>query len=339
MQKISYKRAGAPTCSVEAKKLTSGESLEMYDPIIKDKSRVSFTCDISSFGDGAMIAVGRGYNFSNGAWVEITKDRVCAYKYYSYSDPKLRPIEPQAEHGLSLEGPITIIIEENYREKHSITVSTEGGSVTFDSPAFHACDGKIFAMAQDCELEGCRLDWDCDGFDFPIWIYGDSYLGHTSPARWPYYLYRDGYDNVLLAGYPGMGSTRAIEDFKNSLEHGTPKVVLWCLGMNNRDESDEVPNAAWLAATEEFIALCEEKGITPVLSTIPRIPTRNNVAKNAWVRASGYRYVDFNFAVGAHEDVAWYPEMLSADGVHPDVKGGVALYEQVLTDFPEIKNK
>ena len=109
--------------------------------------------------------------------------------------------------------------------------------------------------------------------------------------------------------------------------------------MNNRDESDEVPNAAWLAATEEFIALCEEKGITPVLSTIPRIPTRNNVAKNAWVRASGYRYVDFNFAVGAHEDVAWYPEMLSADGVHPDVKGGAALYEQVLTDFPEIKNK
>ena len=336
MQKISYERAGAPTCSVEAEKLTSGESLEMYDPIIKDKSRVSFTCDISSFGDGAMIAVGRGYNFSNGAWVEITKDRVCAYKYFSYAEPQLRPIEPQAEHSLVLSDFLTVMITEDRKKGSYISITTSSGSIKIETPDFHACDGKIFALAEGCELENCRLNWLCDGFAFPIWIYGDSYLGHTSSARWPYYLYRDGFDRVLLSGYPGMGSTRAIEDFKHSLERGTPAFALWCLGMNNSDNSDDLPNPAWLSATEEFLAICKDKGITPVLSTIPCIPTRNNTAKNAWVRASGHRYVDFNRAVGAHKDPAWYPEMQSTDGVHPAVKGAEALYAQVLVDFPEI---
>ena len=109
--------------------------------------------------------------------------------------------------------------------------------------------------------------------------------------------------------------------------------------MNNGDKTEE-PNPQWLEATEEFLAICNEKGITPILSTIPSTPKVLNVYKNAWVKSSGYRYVDFERAVGAHKDHAWYPEMLNEkDQVHPAIHGAEALYSQVLIDFPEIMNR
>ena len=66
------------------------------------------------------------------------------------------------------------------------------------------------------------------------------------------------------------------------------------------------------------------------------MPTVNNEAKNAWVKASGYRYIDFAKAVGADGTGAWYSGMLSGDNVHPTAKGAKALYTQVLIDLPEI---
>jgi hypothetical protein len=108
--------------------------------------------------------------------------------------------------------------------------------------------------------------------------------------------------------------------------------------MNNSDKDGKV-NERYLKSVEEFIKICEERGITPILSTIPNVPERDNSPKNEWVRKSSYRYIDFNRAVGADKDVHWYPEMLSADNVHPAAKGAEALYMQVLCDFPEIMQK
>jgi hypothetical protein len=73
-----------------------------------------------------------------------------------------------------------------------------------------------------------------------------------------------------------------------------------------------------------------------ILSTIPLVTAVDNTYKNAYVRGSGYRYVDFAAAVGAVEDTTWYDNMLADDGVHPATEGAVALYQQVLTDVPEI---
>ena len=138
--------------------------------------------------------------------------------------------------------------------------------------------------------------------------------------------------------------------------------AVWCMGMNNGDRGTTV-NAAYLAATEEFLAICAEKGITPILSTIPSTPTVLNEPKNAWVRSwakeTGGRYVDFSRAVSnetydasligkvvgntsvTSESVnktgyQWYDKMLYSDVVHPAVLGAKALYMQFLVDFPEI---
>lgn len=125
----------------------------------------------------------------------------------------------------------------------------------------------------------------------------------------------------------------------------TPKYAVWCLGMNNPDSG--AINSSYLTNTQNFLAKCQEKGITPILCTIPSAwgsvsedsdiaVTRDNSYKNAWVKASGYRYIDFADAVEKADGTGWYDNMLSTDGVHPDVLGAITLADRFIRDFPEI---
>ena len=96
-------------------------------------------------------------------------------------------------------------------------------------------------------------------------------------------------------------------------------------------------NANYKKATEEMLAICEEYEITPILCTIPNTPTAINVHKNEWVKASGYRYVDFAKAVGAEEKgSSWYEGMLGGDKVHPAPLGAEAHYQQLKKDIGDI---
>lgn len=106
--------------------------------------------------------------------------------------------------------------------------------------------------------------------------------------------------------------------------------------MNDGSDSESAPSSAWVTGRDTVINLCERYGITPVFATIPTVPTINHEQKNAWVRSSGYRYIDFAKAVGAQSDGTWISGMLYTDEVHPTVQGAKALYGRVLTDFPEI---
>ena len=172
---------------------------------------------------------------------------------------------------------------------------------------------------------------------------------------------------MLMMSYPGMATQRGLDEVKQALNHGTPQYIVWCMGMNNGDtQSTNTINASYLSATEEFLAICEEKGITPILTTIPSTPTVYNEAKNAWVRdwaeETGGRYIDFSRAVSdeiyrpelkgttvanassASEKVnttgyIWYDSMLSSDAVHPAKLGAQALFLQALVDFPEFMNE
>ena len=91
---------------------------------------------------------------------------------------------------------------------------------------------------------------------------------------------------------------------------------------------------------KRVIRICEEKGITPILSTVPCTPTVNNYYKNEWVKKSGYRYIDFARAVGGEEiGSGWFDGMLHTDQVHPNELGAKALYAQVIADLPEILKK
>ena len=318
------------------KKLTSGKFLETVKNNVKDRTHISFTCDIKKMSDDAVIRIGHGFETSCGSWLELSKTQIRAFNFYSWTDPKKREIFPLTDTELVIEDFLTVSINRDTAGNGVFVIlTTKCGMKKIEISNLGGDIGSVFVSPLGCTLENCRLSYIADGYADPIWVFGDSYLGYNWAGRWPYYLYRDGYNKVLLAGYSGMNTQSGLADFKTAIKKGKPEYVVWCLGMNNGDKTEE-PNADGLAATSEFLEICKKKNITPIISTIPSTPVVNNAYKNEWVRNSGYRYIDFDRAVGANKDKEWYPEMLCKDRVHPDIKGAEALYAQVLVDFPEI---
>lgn len=110
------------------------------------------------------------------------------------------------------------------------------------------------------------------------------------------------------------------------------------MGMNDGSDTDaNTPSSVWATRRDEMLSICETMGITPILATIPNVPSVLNTGKNAWVKTSGYRYIDFAAAVGAESaSSTWYNGMLSADNIHPSESGARALFARALVDFPEI---
>ena len=322
--------------TAKAERLPAGEPLIVTGNTIKTRKHLSFTADIQTLETGKLI-LGHGYMQAYGSWVEITGTQIYAYSHVAYPEPVTNPLLREAMlHGLTITDSITVNLDYMPAEKALlITISTASGSFNGRIPRWWGQNGEISARFEGIDGENCVLNWSCDDFASRVWLLGDSYLGTGSVNRWPYYLFRDGYTDCLLAGHAGMGAQRGIEDFRVFVEKGQPEFAVWCLGMNNSDK-EGVLNQDYLAATEEFIAICLGRGITPILSTVPNTPERNHWQKNAWIRSQPYRYIDFERAVGAHKNEKWYPEMIFRDNVHPAEKGAAALYAQVLVDFPEI---
>lgn len=340
MKKESYPNHRIPNpYTLSKEQLADGERIELPRNTVKDKTHLVFEASLEGLRPGAKLVVGHGYDQPNGGWIEITADTVSAYNYYSFKEPKRWPIAEKTQHGLDISGNITVVIDKDFSHGDYALIITPSGSYRYRVDGISGYDGSPLAFAEGVSLSECSISWTSEAYSSPIWIYGDSYLNHLEDDRWPYYLYEDGYRDVLLSGYPGEGATRAIEDFELAITRGTPEFALWLLGMNNGDGDSETPNADWLSATTEFIDLCKQNGITPILATIPQTPKINNIPKNAWIRASGHRYIDFNRAVGADLNPHWYDGMLHTDDVHPLPLGAEALYARVLVDFPEIMRR
>ena len=320
--------------------LKKGERLVVTNQMVKTKKRMTFTANIDSLGGGKLF-VCHEYMLTNASWLEISDTAVSAYSYFSYANPQKQDLlRGEVEHGLKISGFITVTVDYEPTElAASVRITTASGTFSTKARGWYGHDGDVFSFFDSTDAKNCVMNWTSDDFARKIWVIGDSYLGFGHAARWPYYLFQDGYSNFLLLGFPGMGAERGLDAFKKIIDKGEPEMVFWTLGMNNMDnegEGVESVNPGYLKATEEFIAICNERGIEPILSTVPNVPARSNRAKNAWVRSLPYRYVDFSHAVNADTDPSWYPDMLSGDNVHPAAGGAAALYSRVLVDFPEI---
>ena len=245
------------------------------------------------------------------------------------------PMEPVA-HGLTIQHDIKIICE-FVNGTAKITVISDGetftttvqwtqtsGATTQPQVASDGtvCDEATLSVAYPAALR-------------KVWYFGDSYISMNDPARWPYYL-GELLQNVLLSGASGASSASSTTALNTLVEYGTPKVAVFGTGMNDGYDSSTYAPQLWKTNAQAFVDTCQQNGIEPIFCTIPTVPTVNNEQKNAIVRASGYRYIDFAAAVGANASGEWYAGMLSSDNVHPSAKGAKALYSQVLADLPEI---
>ena len=239
-------------------------------------------------------------------------------------------------HELTLENNVQIIFELTDECTLTVTIISNGNSAKYTFTSYGTQgSGAYYIKNNGDALNNAELMWMSSDINKKVWIFGDSYVQYSN-SRWTYYLHECGFDgNTLINGFGGESSAVAIASLKNLLKYGTPLYIVWFMGMNDRsDDGSAATN--WLNAVTEFIEICNKNGILPILSTIPTVSSKNNEYKNAWVKASGYRYVDMAKAVGAKSDGTWYNGMLSSDNVHPSATGAKALFAQVLEDFPEV---
>lgn len=338
--------AGVPTIKIKKFGDVEEELIPYWTAIGEPANDLALSGAVNSITKGLVFAlscnVADGFNnvaivFSNNSTESLTVT-VSTTSVTVRDEAWGEPYIGTYEHGLTIKDNLQIFLK--FTGKNTLDVEVASGGAKYTKTGFnilkrYSCTTYIWATAGT--ITDTRITQTCTDINKNIWCFGDSYFAY-SDTRWVKHLFDAGYsDNVLLNGFSGEGSPDAVRDLNSLLKLGKPQYVFWCMGMNDGADTDEnTPNAAWLGYIQNIIATCSERGITPVLATIPTVPIKNHEGKNKWIRESGYQYVDFAKAVGASPDGTWFDEMLHTDGVHPTVKGGIALYYQVLTDFPQI---
>ena len=243
-------------------------------------------------------------------------------------------------HGLTIANEITVLLE---LKDGNMYVSVTSMGVTYKYHcAWNQTGGtssKIYARSVDMAFTSAKLSISYHCATRGIWYFGDSYIAFGTDTRIPYYMDEYGYmENVMWNGVSGGTTAVALQSFNELLKYGKPKIAILATGMNDGSDGDTAVYG-WITRVPTFIAICESNGIIPILCTIPTVPSVNNEKKNAWVKSSGKRYIDYASAVGANSSGAWYTGMLSSDNVHPSTLGGNALFTQLLSDVPEVMGK
>ena len=330
--------------------MSSNTKFEIPQTNCKDNQVYSFTATADDFSNLNLV-IGHGKTAYESCYITITPEN-CDYTRYTTSANTTTNA-----HGLTLSQFIDVKIVVKSHGTANITIQTadDGNGVyeySLDLTNWTGCSGdsnnEVFTFAElvSGTLTDCVFSWSCSDFRKQLWAFGDSYFAYIN-TRWLYYLAQDGfYDNILVNGQSGENSTKAIISLKNMLEYfGKPKYILWCMGQNDGSDTTVANYNNWVTEIEEVINICKANDITPILCTIPSVPKnggRSHESKNAWIRSSGYRYVDMAKAVGAewnNGSVTWYPNMLASDDEHPDVEGGKAIEKRMLMDCPEITFK
>lgn len=304
-----------------------GDIVFLESNAVKKDKTLTFSANILSMG---AIDLRHGKDIYGASNIVVDSTTVCCYNFTT--EPTLTC---SFAHGLTVSGETGIVVTVGADSTASVSITSNGKTFTKSGIKWIGTNGSIEMESVDTAMCNLTLGWDCSNYADAVWMFGDSYFTYYE-ERWPYYIAQK-YDDFLLCGFPGAASPAMYHNFQQALTHGTPKIAVWCLGMNDPD-ADDCINAAWKTYADLFIADCEAKGIVPILATVPNVPERIHCHKNEYVKNSGCRYIDFASAVGANEKGGhWYEGMLSPDQVHPAAAGAQALAKQVLLDLPEIK--
>lgn len=245
------------------------------------------------------------------------------------------------QHGLSLSTAkrIAMSFERKTATTLLVKIIADGEVFVSDSLSFFVFGGAKLTNTGSKTLHISSFSYCPSLIDNDIWFIGDSYVSAADHNRWPYWIEQWGHGDIYIDGLSGGSSVKMYSSLLADLEMYVPKYIVWCLGMNDADSSASI-NSSWLEIVQKVIETCNHKAITPVLATIPSVPTRNHSFKNDWVRSSGCRYIDFARAVEDTNNIGqWHSGMLSGDGVHPVELGAKALAMQVLIDLVEITTK
>lgn len=325
----AYSMSGQEGASFAVDIYSSGTPLrlEEFPRYIKGRANVSVRCKFTVFSP---IYVGAGFGLSNGLAVYVTETAIQLRRFTGtdYNTTLLQSID----HGQTMTAFADVEVEFGFYTATARLVTATGSFLAeFNDMSNPEHYGQPFFYAPSGDFTNVSIRTYLKDFRRNVWVIGDSYTSMYQ-ERWTYQLIENmRIDTFLLDGLAGGTSEDMFPELKRMLALGTPKFLVWCLGMN-----DIVWQ--WMQYAKEVEMVCRERGITLIYQTIP-LPTSNYADKqriNEYIKASGYRCIDSCDAVVADETTReWYDGMLD-DGVHPTALGAKALAGQLLADFPEI---
>ena len=304
--------------------LTGGSiiSVANYPKYLKKNTFVSFYGKFSTFTG---LKVGKGYNTYRGDWVEVTASDVIFHHYESNTD---NTVQTDA-HGLTISDYVSVILYLDTDGRLNCSVNSIGGTFsTYIQTNYDVFSGDTFAVPSsdmtDVELSASNGDT-----KKPVWCIGDSYFGVNEQRVLGQLKALGFWNGVLFDGLAGLNSQNAYDELTKLFSLGTPKMLIWYLGMN--DSNTNYYHYLTLVKT-----LCESKGVTLVLNKVPSVPNLEKETIGGYVEASGCRYINSYLAVGSSVGGAWYTGFLSSDNVHPTALGAKALAMHMLVDVPEL---
>lgn len=296
-------------------------TLDDFPYHIKKGLCMSFYADITTFNT---IFIGKGYEQYRGDWLKIDGTNI-VYQHYESSTTDRATVA----HGLIINTFIKVSMYGDDEGVLHVALMSKGGvfQTTFDAWAYEA-NYAAFVKSSGSQLANIKLGATNKDFRKPLWLFGDSYFG-VGANRVIGNLKQFGFFNFLVNGLAGQSPSGAYNDLLRCLNFGTPKYLIWCLGMNG--SFDDYKNTF-----NKLKALCEEHNITLILTLIPTVPERDKEELNSYIKSTGLRYIDWYKAVGANSSGVWYDGYLSPDNVHPTELGAKAVSMQFIIDFPEI---
>lgn len=306
--------------------IENGQILKTPYNNIKKNKAISFHADIIELYE---LNIGHGKTGYGSTYLNITPTKITLHNGAINATPV------EYEVNLKLENFIDIQIIDNLNWA-TLKICNNENEIAIDGIYWEGFNGEPFVECVNGSLANCMFTWSSSDFKCKTFYFGDSYTSLEYNARWGYYLQADGFiDSIMINGYPGQESDTAFDAFKNIVSIATPENAVWSLGMNDNADVGDIPDPKWKEKIEAFINKCNELKITPILCTIPTIPTKNHDAKNLYIRNCGLRYIDFDRAVRG-TNANWYNDMLSDDGIHTTQKGAKAIYKRLQIECPEV---
>jgi len=303
--------------------LKNGDEYKLINSAIKQDYTIFFSGNIVNFDT---LVIGKGIEKYLSSYLLINHDSII---FNSVDNVKKRKAY---KHYLKLKNSLSINIDRKL-DSTIVTIINEKDTCKITSDFVGMNNPFIRSMGSLINVD--KFEFICNDYYSDVYVFGDSYVNCASPKRWPYYLYNKGY-TFLCDGLPGGKSIDSYDFISSALTVHKPKYLIWCLGMNDGSDKPET-SPTWKYYLDKVVYLCNKNNITLILATVPSVPTIDNTGKNKFVRESGYRYIEFDKAVSDSKG-NWKRGMLSNDGVHPAEMGAKAMAEQLLKDFPEIKN-
>lgn len=313
-----------------ANTLTSGQGITLlHTPDIKTHCNLGFHAEVTTMGEIKLTHGELNHNFGK---VIIDDANVYEFNYTNNTVPSV-PDGTTEPHGLAIKDFIDVSVQ--VVGKHTLAklvINTNGDSFTKDITWGGARDNAN-VVVNSGSFKNCFLTFGGSAFYKNVWIYGDSYTD-----MWPLAMHDLGYDNYALDGWGGRHSNEGYESLLKGLKLGTPKVVVWMLGMNDPDTSTGI-NVSYKEYLDKVVNLCKLYGVHLAIATIPNTPTMRHNFKNDYARSmSGVQIIEVAKALGADTfGSSWYSGLLSSDNVHPSQAGRIAIAKFLSNEIPMIK--